>query len=187
MTVWLHFPTIGVEINISNGSLKFVKKIMQYHSFKLDLKCLEILECINEKICIIHICSNYTKCVFLKWAKSILTLYPCCIVCVCITSTQDASHRSRRKSCHYKNEKRKKKYFTHPYFVQWMYQNIWLYNGRIMFTLLKGVLFFISSNRSFDSPAIPQTCAPAPWPKQNCDCLIGGLPSLSFPLTYKTW
>ena len=108
MTVWLHFPTIGVEINISNGSLKFVKKIMQYHSFELDLKCLEILECINEKICIIRICSNYTKCVILKWAKSILTLYPCCIVCVCITSTQDASHRSRRKSCHYKNEKRKK-------------------------------------------------------------------------------
>ena len=118
MTVWLHFPTIGVEINISNGSLKFVKKIMQYHSFKLDLKCLEILECINEKICIIRICSNYTKCVFLKWAKSIITSYPCCIVCVCITSTQDASHRSRRKSCHYKNEKRKKNYITHPYFVQ---------------------------------------------------------------------
>ena len=57
--------------------------------------------------------------------------------------------------------------------------------GRMMFTLLKGVLWFISSNRSFDSPAIPQTCAPAPWPKQNCEGLIGGLPFISFPPTYR--
>ena len=138
MTVWLHFPTIGVEINISNGSLKFVKKVMQCHSFKLDLKCLEILECINEKICIIRICSNYTKCVFLKWAKSILTLYPCCIVCVCITSTQDASHRSRRKSCHYKNEKRKKIYYA-PLFCTITYS---IANGSSIYTYRVGFKYW---------------------------------------------
>ena len=117
MTVWLHLPTIGVKINISNGSLKFVTNIMQFHNSKLYFKCPCILECINKTTGIILIYSNYTKCVFLKWDKSILTLYPCCIVCVCITSTQDASHRSRRKSCHYKNEKRRNLFYAPSLYV----------------------------------------------------------------------